>query len=73
MTTEPPLAAARSVAVAEPLTSAQKEALQRAVAKIVGLGERVGVGADQMILLLESGLSVGELLEVLAARAGEVA
>lgn len=52
---------------------AQKEALQRAVAKIVALGEQVGVSADQMIDLLDSGLTVGELLEVLAARAGEVA
>jgi hypothetical protein len=58
---------------AEPLSLAQKEALQRAVAKIVALGAQAGVSADQMIELLDSGLTVGELLEVLAARAGEVA
>jgi hypothetical protein len=51
----------------------RKEALQRAVTKIVGLGAHVGVNADPMILLLESGLAVGELLEYLAARSGEVA
>ncbi len=58
---------------AEPLTLEQKEALQRAVAKVVRLGAQVGVSADQMIQLLESGLTVGELLEYLSARAGEVA
>jgi len=57
----------------EPLTFAQKEALQRAVVKVVKLGEQVGVSADQMIELLESGLTVRELLEYLAARTGEVA
>ncbi len=57
----------------EPLTLAQKEALQRAVVKVVKLGEQVGVSADQMIELLESGLTVRELLEYLAARTGEVA
>jgi hypothetical protein len=54
--------------LAEPLTFAQREVLERAVAKIVLLGELVGVSADQMILLLESGLTVGELLEYLGAR-----
>ena len=73
MTTELRLTAAASRDLAEPLSVAQKEALQRAVAKIVALGELVGVSADQMIDLLDSGLTVGELLEVLAARAGEVA
>ena len=70
MTTELRLTAAASRDLAEPLSVAQKEALQRAVAKIVALGEQVGVSADQMIDLLDSGLTVGELLEVLAARAG---
>lgn len=73
MTTELHLTAAVSHDPAEPLTVAQKEALQRAVAKIVALGAQVGVSADQMILLLQSGLTVRELLEFLAARAGEVA
>jgi hypothetical protein len=57
----------------EALTSEQKEALQRVVAKVVALGAQVGVSADQMILLLQSGLTPGELLDYLAARTGEVA
>jgi hypothetical protein len=73
MTIERHLAAAMSRDQAEPLTLEQKEALQRAVAKVVRLGAQVGVSADQMIQLLESGLTVGELLEYLAARTGEVA
>ena len=52
----------------ERLSFAQQEVLERAVAKIVLLGELVGVSADQMILLLESGLTVSELLEYLAMR-----
>jgi hypothetical protein len=58
---------------AELLTREQKEALRRSVAKIVALGAQVGLNADQMIQLLRSGLTVRELLEYLAARAGEVA
>jgi hypothetical protein len=73
MTIEQDLTTAMSPDLAEPLTVAQKEALQRAVAKVVALGAQVGVSADQMIALLQSGLTVRELLEVLAARAGEVA
>jgi len=73
MTIERDLTAAMSRDLAEPLTLAQKEALQRAVTKVVALGAQVGVSADQMIELLQSGLTVGELLEVLAARTGEVA
>jgi len=41
----------------------REKALQRAVTKIVALGARAAVNRDQMILLLESGLAVGELLE----------
>jgi len=73
MTTELRLTEAASRDLAEPLSLEQKEALQRAVAKIVALGAQVGVSADQMIELLDSGLTVRELLQVLAARAGEVA
>ncbi len=57
--------------LAESLTFVQHEVLERAVAKLVLLGKRVGVSADQMILLLESGLTVVELVEYLAARNGE--
>jgi len=54
--------------VSEPSTP-QKDALRRAVVKVVASGERVGVSADEMIEMLKSGLTVGELLEYLAARA----
>jgi hypothetical protein len=73
MTTELDLSAAMSRDLTEPLSLAQKESLQRAVAKVVALGAQVGVSADQMIELLQSGLTVGELLDYLAARTGEVA
>lgn len=73
MTTELRLSSAASHDPTEPLTLAQEEALQRAVAKVVALGAQVGVSADQMILLLQSGMTVGELLEYLAARTGEIA
>ena len=57
----------------EALTTAQEETLRRAVAKVVELGAQTGVTTDEMIHLLDSGLNVGELLEYLAARSGEVA
>lgn len=56
----------------ETLTYAQREVLERAVIKLVLIGERVGVTPDQMILLLQSGLTVRELLDYLAARELEV-
>ena len=57
--------------LAEPLTSPQREVLRRAVAKIVILGEQAGVSVDQMILLLQSGLTVGELLDYLTRKESE--
>jgi hypothetical protein len=54
----------------ESLAFADREVLERAVAKVILLGEQVGVGTEQMIRLLDSGLTVRELLEYLAARAG---
>jgi hypothetical protein len=71
--TETPLTPVPNRDESEALTLAQKEALQRAVVKVVALGAQVGVSADQMIELLKSGLSVRELLEYLAGRTGEVA
>jgi len=59
MTTELHLIEALSHNVAEPLTIPQKEALQRAVTKIVMLGAQVGVSADQMIQLLECRRATG--------------
>ena len=45
---------------------AQQEVLEQAIAKLVLLGKQVGVSADQMIQLLESGLSVAELVVYVA-------
>jgi len=56
----------------EPLSTEQREALQSAVGKIVALGAQNGVTPEQMIELLKSGLTVGELLEYLSGGAGEV-
>jgi|HubBroStandDraft_4_1064222.scaffolds.fasta_scaffold335038_2 hypothetical protein len=53
---------------AESIPLTQKEGLERAVAKVVALGARAGVSADQMIQLLQSGFTVGELLDYLEAR-----
>jgi hypothetical protein len=53
---------------ARPLARDQQEMLKRAVAKMVMLGEQVGVSTDQMILLLDSGLTVRELLEYLLSQ-----
>lgn len=57
---------------AEPLNFSQRAVLERAVAKVVLIGELAGISADQMILLLESGLTVGELLEYLGQRTRQV-
>jgi hypothetical protein len=51
-----------------PVTVDQQEILKRAVAKLVLIGDQVGVSTSDMISLLESGLTVGELLEYLALR-----
>ena len=55
------------------LTGQQTETLRRAVAKLVLLGERAGVSIDQMILLLDSGLTLGELLDYVTHRSESVA
>ncbi len=52
-------------------TAEQEEALTRALAKVVALGEEIGVTTDQMIKMLDSGMSVRELLEYLVALAEE--
>jgi len=57
--------------LAESLNIGQQEVLERAVGKMVLLGKQVGVSPDQMILLLESGLTVVDLLEYLAVRNGQ--
>lgn len=73
MITDPKLLLAGMQNSDEALTPEQKEALQSAVAKIVVLGAQNGVTPAQMIELLKSGLTVGELLEYLSGGAGEVA
>jgi hypothetical protein len=52
----------------DPLSIGDQGVLERAVGKLVVLGQQVGVSTDQMIQLLESGLSVAELLEYLVVR-----
>jgi hypothetical protein len=54
------------------LTLAERQVLERAVAKFVLLGEHAGVSVDQMILLLGSGLTVAELVEYVVDRCGQV-
>lgn len=73
MTTPTQLPPAASGNLGDSLTMAQKQALECAVAKIVAFGAQVGVSADEMIQMLQSGLTVGELLQYLATRTGEVA
>ncbi len=55
------------------LSVEDKQTLERAVAKILVLGDQVGVSADEMIHLLQGGLTVRELLEYLLSRANDVA
>jgi len=50
------------------VTPHQREVLERAVAKLVLIVDQVGVSTSDMIALLESGLTMGELLEYLALR-----
>jgi hypothetical protein len=50
------------------LTFNQQAALRRAVAKLVVIGEEAGVMSDEMISLLQAGLTVQELLHYVAAR-----
>ena len=52
----------------ESLTYDQELVLERAITKLVLLGRQVGVDPDQMISMLESGMSVIELVEYLATR-----
>ncbi|MGA7648240.1 MAG: hypothetical protein WBW01_17165 [Terriglobales bacterium] len=66
------LSAVLSPDLTEPLSCAQRQMLQRAVTKIVALGEEGGVSADQMVELLQAGLTVGELLQYLTERSRAV-
>ena len=48
-------------------------ALRKAVDKLVSFGERVGVTPEEMISLLDSGMSVGGLLDYLLSRTTRIA
>lgn len=54
-----------SLKQADTLTTDEEEVLTRALAKVVALGEEIGVTTDEMIGMLDSGMSVRELLEYL--------
>ena len=56
--------------VAESATVTDREVLERAIAKLVLLGNRVGVSPGEMIQLLDSGLTVGDLVAYLTGRSG---
>jgi hypothetical protein len=47
----------------DPDSRQPSEVLERAIAKMVQVGAKVGVSADQMIELLDAGMTVEELLE----------
>ena len=63
--------ASRGPDLEESLNIGQQEVLERAVGKMVLLGKQVGVSPDEMIQLLESGLTVVDLLEYLGVRNGQ--
>jgi hypothetical protein len=50
------------------LDNCQQSVLETAVEKLLRFGELVGVTPEDMIRLLDSGLTIGELLDYLAAR-----
>jgi hypothetical protein len=49
-------------------TGYQQQVLKRAVAKLVVYAGRVGISSEEMIQMLASGLTVGELLEYVLSR-----
>ena len=61
----------RHTNLAETPTFADQEVLERAITKLVLLGRQVGVSPEQMIEMLEGGLSVVELVEYLAGRSNQ--
>ncbi|MFZ0687713.1 MAG: hypothetical protein WAM89_19375 [Terriglobales bacterium] len=62
-----------SVDSADSLSAAQREALQRGVAKIVEMGAELGLSPERMIALLQGGLSVPDLLEYLGSGSRDAA
>jgi hypothetical protein len=50
------------------LDASQALVLEKAADKLVRLGELVGVTPDEMIRLLDSGFTVGELLDYMVSR-----
>jgi hypothetical protein len=53
-----------------PIVHSDTRALKRAVAKVVLLGQQAGVSPDEMITLLDTGMTVSELLEYVIVRVG---
>jgi len=53
-----------------PWNTYETELLNRAVEKIVCYGEKVGVSPDEIIALLDSGMSIRDLLVFLVAKSG---
>jgi len=66
--------AVRKVRVVAPdsLNFRQRAVLESAVGKLVRMGESSGVTADDMILLLQAGLTVPELLQYVVGSQGPV-
>lgn len=54
--------------LSDELDERQSLVLERAVEKVVRLGEAVGVTPEEMVTMLDVGITVGELLEYLATR-----
>lgn len=50
------------------LDDCQQSVLEKAVEKLLRFGELVGVTPEDIIRLLDSGLTIGELLNYLASR-----
>jgi hypothetical protein len=50
---------------------AGQQSLEQTIAKLVTLGAELGFGVDRLILLLQAGMTIRELLKYLAARANQ--
>jgi hypothetical protein len=57
----------------EALNEEQRLALNAAVEKLLQLGQRVGVGSQQIVALLNSGMEVDELVRYLVSKVSRAA
>lgn len=62
------MAVGNQVADSQQWGAHETELLNRAVDKIVWYGEKVGVSPQEMIALLDSGMSIRDLLLLLASK-----